>query len=219
MKPGNSGQISHFSLYLMTIAVVVYFILIFSGILPETMDFWSLLAGGLMVFLILGLRADPLFSRLIYGDFREKPWPALGLGVGSALALYGLFFAGNVLLREFFPPSAGHLASIYNLKLSHDPLRIGLFLALIIGPGEELLWRGWLQRHWSTRLGKVAGFLGVSLLYALVHLPSRNPVLVLAALVCGLWWGFQYYRFNSLLSNVVSHVLWDVMVFLALPFS
>jgi hypothetical protein len=49
-------------------------------------------------------------------------------------------------------------------------------------------------------------------------LTSGNPVLVLAALVCGLWWGYQYLRFNSLLSNVISHLFWDLLVFIILPF-
>lgn len=215
----KSLNISRVSLYLMTLAVALYFFLIFSGVFPETLDLWSLLAGGLMVFLILAVRLDPLFSRLIYGDFREKTWKALALGIASAVLLYGVFLAGNFFLRKIFPAASEHLASIYNLKYGSSQLRIGLFLGLMIGPGEELLWRGWLQRHWSARLGKIAGFLGVSLLYALVHLPSRNPVLVLAAFVCGLWWGFQYYRFNSLLSNVVSHTLWDLLAFIFIPFS
>lgn len=216
MKEHN---LSRTALYLVTVAVALYFSLIFSGVIPETIDFWSLLAGGLMAWLILAMAMDRLFSRLIHGDFCEKTWSGLALGVGSALLLYGVFLAGNIFLRKFFPSSAEHLASIYNLKMGSNQLRIGLFLGLIIGPGEELLWRGWLQRHWSARLGKTGGLLAVSLLYALVHLPGRNPVLVLAALVCGLWWGFQYHKFNSLLSNVVSHVLWDLLVFLILPFS
>jgi len=216
MKPPNVNQ---FSLNFLTLAVALYFFLIFAGVFPETLDLWSLLAGGLMVFLILAVRLDPLFSRLIHGDFREKTWTGLALGVASALLLYGVFLAGKFLLREIFPASTEHLVSIYNLKYGSSQLRIGLFLGLIIGPGEELLWRGWLQRHWSARLGKTAGFVGVSLLYALVHLPSHNPLLVLAALVCGLWWGFQYYRFNSLLSNVVSHTLWDLLVFIFIPLS
>ncbi|MGQ9801352.1 MAG: lysostaphin resistance A-like protein [Candidatus Saccharicenans sp.] len=207
------------SLYLLTLAVAIYFFLVMGGVFSDWVDLWSLLAGGLMVFLILALWSDPLFSQLIYGDFRDKTWRALALGVGSALLLYGVFFAGNIFLKKFFPASGEHLTAIYNLKFGSHQLRISLFLALIIGPGEELLWRGWLQRHWSAALGPLGGWLGVSLLYGLVHLPSRNPVLVLAALVCGLWWGFQYHKFNSLLSNVVSHALWDLLVFIILPFS
>ncbi len=216
MKGRNSGQIS---LYLLTLAVAVYFSLIFSGAFSATVDFWSLFAGGLMVFLILTSAVDRFFSQLIYFDFREKTLKALALGAVSAFLLYGLFFAGNLFLRKIFPASAEQLSSIYSLKNGSSELRIGLFLGLIIGPGEELLWRGWLQRRWSGILGRTDGWLAVSLLYALVHLPAGNPVLVLAALVCGLGWGFQYYRFNSLLANVVSHTLWDLMVFIFFPFA
>lgn len=216
MKQHGFSQVS---LYLLTLAVAAYFFLVMAGVLSDWIDLWSLLAGGLMIFLILALQSDPLFSQLIYGDFRDRTGRALALGIGSALLLYAVFFAGNVFLKKFFPASSEHLTAIYNLKFGSPQLRIGIFLALIIGPGEELLWRGWLQRHWSSILGPLGGWLGVSLLYCLVHLPSLNPVLVLAALVCGLWWGFQYYKFNSLLSNIVSHTLWDLLVFIILPFS
>jgi len=30
--------------------------------------------------------------------------------------------------------------------------------------------------------------------------------------------GFQYYRFNSLLSNVASHTIWDLLVFIFFRF-
>ncbi|MGB4703795.1 MAG: type II CAAX endopeptidase family protein [Candidatus Saccharicenans sp.] len=216
MKGRNSGQIS---LYLLTLATALYFPLIFSGAFRGAVDFWSLFAGGLMFFLIFASAVDRFFSQLIYFDFREKTLRALALGAVSAFLLYGFFFAGNFFLREIFPASAEQLSSIYSLKNGSSQLRIGLFLGLIIGPGEELLWRGWLQRRWSGILGRTGGWLAVSLLYALVHLPGGNPVLALAALVCGMWWGFQYYRFNSLLANVISHTLWDLMVFIFFPFA
>jgi len=54
-------------------------------------------------------------------------------------------------------------------------------------------------------------------LYAAVHLTSRNPVLVLAALVCGLVWGYQYLKFKSVLANIISHICFDLAVFLFLP--
>jgi membrane protease YdiL (CAAX protease family) len=44
-------------------------------------------------------------------------------------------------------------------------------------------------------------------------------MLILAALIAGLFWGFMYYRYRSLLANVVSHTVWDVAVFLVFPFS
>jgi uncharacterized protein len=48
-------------------------------------------------------------------------------------------------------------------------LRVVLLLALLIGPGEELFWRGFLQRRWQIRFGPVRGFLLTAGLYTLVH--------------------------------------------------
>ena len=44
-------------------------------------------------------------------------------------------------------------------------------------------------------------------------------MLLLAALVCGVFWGWLYIRFDSILLNAVSHTAWDVAVFLIFPFS
>jgi hypothetical protein len=206
------------SLYWLTLLIAVCFFLIFSGRFLVGVDFWSLFATGLLVYLMVVLWLDPLFSKLISGDFGEKAGSKILIGLVSAILLYGVFFAGNIVLRYIFPETLEHLASIYNLKFGSSSLRIGIFLTLIIGPGEELLWRGFLQRHWAARLGKEAGFLAVALLYAAVHLSTRNPLLVLAALGGGLWWGYQYLKFNSLLVNVVSHLLWDLLVFIIFPF-
>jgi hypothetical protein len=206
-------------IYWMSLLVAIYFFLLFSGHFLSLLDFWSLFASGLMVFLMAALWLDPLFSKLISGDFREKTVQRIFLGVGSGLLLYGVCFIGNFLLRRVFPEAVEDLVSIYNLRVGSSTLRIGIFLALIIGPGEELLWRGFLQRYWSGKLGKWLGFLATSFLYSLVYLSTRNPVLVLAAMVCGLWWGYQYLKFNSLLANIISHLLWALLVFIILPFA
>jgi hypothetical protein len=43
-------------------------------------------------------------------------------------------------------------------------------------------------------------------------------MLILAAAVCGVFWGWLYLRFRSPLLNVVSHAVWDLLVFVILPF-
>jgi len=42
-------------------------------------------------------------------------------------------------------------------------------------------------------------------------------MLVLAAAAAGLFWGYLYHRFRSVLLNAVSHTLWDLVIFLVLP--
>ena len=96
--------------------------------------------------------------------------------------------------------------------------RIVLLIAVLIGPGEELFWRGFFQENAGARIGRRAGFVLASLLYTSVHLASGNIMLILAAAVCGVFWGWLYLRFRSPLLNVVSHTVWDLLVFVILPF-
>jgi membrane protease YdiL (CAAX protease family) len=63
------------------------------------------------------------------------------------------------------------------------------------------------------------GFILATSLYTAVHVATGNMVLVLAALVCGIFWGWLYMRYKSMLINVVSHTVWDILVFLILPFA
>jgi len=44
-------------------------------------------------------------------------------------------------------------------------------------------------------------------------------MLIMAALVCGVFWGFMYMIFKprNLVPLLISHALWDVMVFVVLP--
>jgi CAAX amino terminal protease family. len=213
----KNKKFSENNLYWLTLLVAVCFFLLFSGHLQLVVDFWSLFSSFLLVFLVIVLWLDPLWGQLILNDLKERKGAKILIGLISAVVLYGLFYGGNLLLGKFLINKSEYLSSIYNLKIGSNSLRIGIFLALIIGPGEELLWRYFLQRRWAARIGQWPAMVLVAVLYAAVHLSTKNPVLVLAALVCGLWWGYQFLKFRSILANVISHVLWDLMVFMLFP--
>jgi membrane protease YdiL (CAAX protease family) len=55
------------------------------------------------------------------------------------------------------------------------------------------------------------------LLYAGIHLPTKNPVLILAALTCGVFWGGLYWATGRLVPVLVSHMLWDPAIFVIFP--
>ena len=205
-------------LYWLTILSAIVFPPVFSAWRPAIIDFWSLFSAVLLIFLLVALWLDPGLSQLIAGDVFTLGWRKVVLGLVSAVFLYALFYAGYLLLPKLLIGSSGQVARIYALKSGQSQWRLGIFLALIIAPGEELWWRGFLQHHWSRRLGSWPGYWLVAGLYAAVHLTSRNPVLVLAALVCGLVWGYQYLKFKSVLANIISHIGFDLAVFLFLPF-
>lgn len=182
------------------------------------LDFWWSMSAVLAGLLVFGTALDRGWINRIFREIHIGPARKILLGVLSAALLYAVFFAGNALSRIFLPFAGDGIHQVYSFKSGASSLRIAVLMSLLIGPGEELFWRGFLQRRWQIRFGTVTGFFLSTGLYTLVHVPSGNPMLVLAAGVCGLFWGWLYLRFHSVLLLVVSHTLWDLAVFLLLPF-
>ena len=166
----------------------------------------------------LSVVLDRSYAGLILSDFKNKLAWKIGIGIFTALLLYAVFYACNQLSRQIFPFAGQGIGRVYGFKAGASPLRIVLLIVCLIGPGEEFFWRGYLQRCWQERFGALPGWLLATALYALVHAGSGNIMLLLAAGVGGLFWGFLYLRFKSVLLVAVSHTLWDLLVFIVLPF-
>ncbi len=176
-------------------------------------DFWWWMSLNLVVLVSFGLFSDKSYPDLLSKDIHKGLLKKIGLGILSAGFLYAVFFVGNEVSRIIFPFAGVEISQVYSFKQEASALRIMLFMIVLIGPGEELFWRGYLQRHWEKRFGRYWGFVFASVLYALVHAASGNIMLVLAAGVCGLFWGFLYLRYRSIILVCVSHTLWDLMIF------
>jgi CAAX protease family protein len=182
------------------------------------LDFWAWLALNIVVLTGLGLAVDRNYGRRLRGDLAAGLLRKAFLGILSAVALYAVFAAGRAAALTIFPFASTGLERIYALKTGVPFLRVVLLIALLIGPGEEIFWRGFLQENLGARPGRKAGFILASLLYASVHLASGNIMLILAAAACGVFWGWLYMRFRSPVLNAVSHTVWDLLVFVILPF-
>ena len=182
------------------------------------LDFWAWLASNIVIVVALGFAVDRGYERRIREDLRSGLLRKVGIGVISAMALYALFAAGRAAALGLFPFASEGIERVYALKSGAPLLRVVLLIALLIGPGEELFWRGFFQENAGAGPGRTAGFILASLLYTSVHLASGNIMLTLAAAVCGVFWGWLYLRFRSPLINVISHTVWDLLVFVILPF-
>jgi membrane protease YdiL (CAAX protease family) len=193
------------------------FVLLFAGKRIVSLDFWWWMSFNIVVLLIYAFVSDKSYFRLIQSEFRKPVIRNIGLGIFSALFLYGIFVLGNMVSRELFSFAGSGINNVYGFKEGASVLRIALLMGFIIGPGEELVWRGFLQRRWENRFGRFGAFIGTALLYTAVHAVSGNIILILAALTCGLFWGFLYYKYRSIILIVVSHTLWDLLVFLVFP--
>ncbi len=139
------------------------------------------------------------------------------IGVISAGVLYLIFFVGNIISGYLFPFKDAQILSVYSNKSQGNLLWISLALLFIIGPGEEIYWRGFIQKTFSKAFGENKGYILASLVYAGVHITTGNFMLIIAALVCGLFWGWIYKKEKSLIPVIISHALWDVTIFVLLP--
>ncbi len=91
-------------------------------------------------------------------------------------------------------------------------------LALLpVVAGEELVWRGAVQTELVRRSGRWRGVVLAALAYALAHAPLGSPLLVAAALLCGLTWGTLRVVTGSLVPSLLAHLVWDILVFLSVP--
>lgn len=166
-----------------------------------------------------GLRRDVTgwFRRFSSPDFLKQ----LFLGLLIAAALWGVFWVGDRLSSLMFDFARPQVDGIYGLKQDPwmGPCGISLLLLLLIGPAEELFWRGYVQRSLEEVWGKrFPAFVVTAIVYALIHVCSLNFMLVMAALVAGLVWGFLYWLKPSWLpALVISHALWDAAVFVWFP--
>ena len=181
------------------------------------LDFWWGMSASVSGLVILSAVVDNTQRSALLQDWKEGLARKIGLGVLSAFGLYGVFWAGNAFSRAIFPSAATDIGAVYDFKQGASIIRIGLLIVFIIGPGEELFWRGFLQRRWQKRVGPLSGWLLAAGFYALVHTGSGNPMLVVSALVCGLFWGALYVWFRSAILVAVSHTLWDLLIFIIFP--
>ena len=202
-----------------TLLAILLFVPLFitRGLGP--IDFWWWLSANLIILISIVFFMDKSWRIAIAQDMAGNILYKIGLGVLSALLLYVVFFVGNFISRNIFTFAGSGIQDVYAFKMGISKFRIALLMIFIIGPGEELFWRGFLQRNLQIKAGKYLGFALATGIYTFIHLGSGNIMLVLAAGVCGLFWGYLYLRYNSMVLNVISHTLWDVTVFLCLPFN
>jgi hypothetical protein len=131
------------------------------------------------------------------------------LGLASAAGLYALFRLGDTVARQVMPRGSEDIGNIYALRSLRARVELATRLAAAIGPSEELFWRGFVQPR--------AGYLASTALYGGAHVVTENWTLVAAATVAGAYWGLLRAVGLPLGALIVSHVVWDIWIFLVAP--
>lgn len=195
------------------IASILWFVM-FSPLTKGFYNFWSVMSFSAVILTALGFA----FGNGWKGRFRVNVKDVF-TGIASAAVLYGVFYVGNELSGRLFDFSGAQVDSVYALKEGQNPVILLPVLLFLVGPAEEIFWRGYIQRTLAGKWGRVAAVAVTTLLYASVHIWSFNFMLIMAALVCGIFWGTLYALNKSLPAVLISHALWDAAVFILFPFS
>ena len=190
------------------IATILWFVIF----VIKPFNFWIEMALSILLLVAIALLLE---KKLI--SFRRIKLRHILIGIISAIILYFVFYIGNIISAYLFPFKDAQIASVYSNRSQGNSLMIGTLLLFIIGPGEEIYWRGFIQNNLAKKFGENKGYIFATLLYAGVHIITFNFMLVIAALVCGIFWGWIYKKEKSLVPIIISHALWDFTVFVLFP--
>jgi membrane protease YdiL (CAAX protease family) len=183
-------------------------------------NFWLMMSFSTSLLAVLSF----ILGRPFVSLREELTWKNILLGVLAAGILYAVFWVGNqslILLSRFspalIPDRAENLKAVYANRGILSPLLVGILLFFPIGFGEEVFWRGFVQRRLGSKWTPLSAWILTTLLYVGIHLPTGNPVLILAAFACGTFWGGLYMATGRLLPVIVSHMVWDPIIFVVWP--
>lgn len=199
------------------IAVALWF-LMFSPWTAPWLNFWWAMTASALILTATALCFTRHLHHIALGDWRTH-LANLGLAVLIAAVLWVVFYVGDKVSSLLFAFARPQVNLIYSMKSGLSPHVIALLLLCIIGPAEEIFWRGYVQRTLSRNGHPTRAFMLTTAIYTLVHLPSANFMLIMAALTCGLAWGGLYRLMpHRLPAIILSHALWDAAAFVWFPF-
>jgi len=179
----------------------------------DTLNIWLTtgLVSGFVLLLGFGVHGVALWRLFALS------WRGAALGVGTGLLM-------AVLTKMFYPlgvawvpqiPSA--VAALYTyLAEPPGPFAALPILALAV-VAEECIWRGLLIDALSPFYHLVTVVLCSAVIYSLPHLAGRSLILFGVALVCGIIWGLLRVATGSVSVPVLSHLAWNLNIFILFP--
>lgn len=199
-------------LFTLLLAAVLWTIMFFPLTAPHV-NFWWMMTISALTLSVCATWFRPDWWKQLHFTPSNLLW-----GIVIAVALWCVFWIGDKISAWMFSFARPQVDTIYGMKEGESPWLLAALMLLVIGPAEEIFWRGYVQQTLSVRWNKNVAFVMTTAIYALVHAGSCNFMLIMAALVAGAVWGLLY-RFypRRFAAIILSHALWDVAVFIFFP--
>jgi uncharacterized protein len=187
--------------------IIAHFLMYFT--FHDKAIFWYIFTGSLLVLITFAMFQEAVDDEASFLKY-------ISIGVISGLLIYLLFWLGLQAIEVLNLPFDKNIKKLYRW---YAPSYFWHYLALILvaAPGEELFWRGFIQRRLLRYFGTIGSIFIGALLYASVHIYSGTFILMFAAFISGLIWGALYLWKKSMPLVIVSHIIFDIMIFIILP--
>ena len=195
------------------IAAFLLWALMFSPLTAPHLNFWALMTLSALILSSLAFLSAGNWKQRLRFKLSDVAW-----GLAIAGGLWCIFWAGEAVSAQLFDFAKPEVQAIYSIREKLSPLALSMLLMCLIGPAEEIFWRGYIQEQLSLRWGANTGLILTCALYTAVHLSSCNYMLVMASCVAGSAWGICYRLFPRRFPAIIlSHALWDAAVFIWFP--
>lgn len=196
----------------MCLAAVLWTVM-FSPWTSPHVNFWKMMTCSGLMLTVYSTWAAPGWWKNVRLGLTD-----ILLGIALAAFMWGVFWLGEYFSTMIFGFARPQVDMIYGMKEGENPWILTALMLLIIGPAEEIFWRGYIQNTLSKRWNPNVGFIVTTLVYSLVHLPKMNFMLIMSAAVAGFIWGLAYRFFPERFGAILlSHALWDCAVFIWFP--
>lgn len=93
-----------------------------------------------------------------------------------------------------------------------------LYMLFFVGVGEEVLFRGLIQKNLTRLFGWRWGLVGASLLFSIMHLTWRSVPEMFFVFLAGLIFGYCYIRTGSLIASIIIHGINNTVLVAVFPY-
>jgi uncharacterized protein len=171
--------------------------------------FWYMFTSSMLILISFSIVKDEVDDAVpisVYFTF----------GILSGLLLYGLFIIGDFLFSLINFSIQDDVDKLYKL-FSPTMFWHYLSLMLIAIPGEEIFWRGFILKKLLKNNRLWSSIVISSFMYASVNIYIGEWILVLATFIAGMMWGYLYTWKRSIPLVIVSHLVFDLFLFILFP--
>jgi membrane protease YdiL (CAAX protease family) len=195
----SAGSLAVIPLYILFTSSLPWFFINQQYLLPAVysiiiaLSLWHIYQNKLSLKALLGLRKEKLLRYIL-----------AGIAIGAVLGT-----------GEYFILRPAPAFPAFEMKYL---LRDMIYMFLFVGLGEEILFRGLIQRDLMKSFGGKTGLILASMMFAVMHLTWRSLPELGFVFIAGLILGAFYWKTKSLTLPVIAHGANNVMLVAVLPY-